>query len=285
MKKINNKWTAVTSIVIVALLFSCHPDDGLGDGNGLKTDGLASSFTVTPIPNSSNRFLLTADASQALGLKWNKGDGNYNFGLATDSLFLPDIGTYTVGLSVIGKGGEVAQSTQNVSITTADPIAGNLVLGARFDTPDDISKWTVLKISASGAAWNFGNGVATVTGSGYNQQGIYQAINVVAGNTYKIDLLASSTTGLTDTWFEVYCSTTAPAQGQDYTAGGIKRNINTWDGCGKSAFSGKVSVIGCNSSKNGGTFTATTTGVMYLVIKCGGGSANVSIDNVEVRRK
>ena len=124
-----------------------------------------------------------------------------------------------------------------------------------------------------------------MTGGGWNQQGIYQTINVLKDKTYKIDLVAASTTGMSNTWFEVYCSTTAPTQGSDYNAGGILRNINTWDGCGTSAFSGKISVVGCNVDKNKGTFTPTADGVMYLVIKGGGEDlkGGISIDNIEVR--
>jgi hypothetical protein len=288
MKKINIlKISAMMLITSVSGIYmACQPDE-FGDGNGLTDpEFAASSFKVTPISGTTNKFLLTVDdVSKALGFKWDKGDGTYLFGNATDTLFLPDVGTYTIGLTVIGKGGVEATTTKDIVITTPDPNAGNLVLGGKFETADDISKWTVLNISASGTTWAFDGGKATVTGGGWNQQGFYQTINVVSGKTYKIDLNASSTSGVSNTWFEVYCSTTAPVQNNDYTADGIKRNINTWDGCGTSAFSGKVSAIGCNDSKNGGTFTATADGVMYLVIKCGGEDlkSGISVDNVEVR--
>lgn len=97
-------------------------------------------------------------------------------------------------------------------------------------------------------------------------------------------MVASSDTPLVNTWFEVYMLSSIPATGQD-VGGTVYRNINTWDGCGTSKFKGKVSSVGCNASKNGGEFTATTTGTMYLVIKCGGQTVNsLSIDKVEFRR-
>jgi hypothetical protein len=71
------------------------------------------------------------------------------------------------------------------------------------------------KISASGAQWVFANGKATIVASGSSQQGIYQAVNVVAGQKYSIDMVASSDTPLVNTWFEVYVLNTAPVTGQD----------------------------------------------------------------------
>jgi hypothetical protein len=97
-------------------------------------------------------------------------------------------------------------------------------------------------------------------------------------------MVASSATGLEDTWFEVYMLNSLPAPGND-VSGTVYRNINTWDGCGKTAFGGKVSAIGCNAGKNSGTYTATTTGTVYLVIKCGGKTVNsLSVDKVEIRK-
>jgi len=283
--KTNNKkiGLAVIGALFVGIFSGCQPENYAD--NGLTTPGLAASFTITAVEGKTNRFVLKADASKALAVKWDKGEGSYYLGYPIDSLFLPDVGSYNIGLTVVGKGGVEVKATKNVVITTPDPKAGNLILGGKFDTADDISKWTVLTISASGTTWTLADGRATVTGGGWNQQGIYQTINVVAGRTYKIDMSASSTSGVSNTWFETYCSYTAPVQNNDYSADGIKRNINTWDGCGASAFSGKISSVGCNASKNGGTFTATTTGVMYFVIKCGGEDLKdgISIDNVEVR--
>ena len=96
-------------------------------------------------------------------------------------------------------------------------------------------------------------------------------------------MVCSSTSGLTETWFEVFASPVAPVQGNDYSEGGAKRSINTWAGCGIDPFAGKISSIGCGD--NTGVFTPTEDGVMYIVIKSGGGDLKdgVAVDNIEVR--
>jgi hypothetical protein len=288
MKKLNIV-KGISIMLIVATMsvyMACQPDE-FGDGNGLSDPSVSASFTVTKVEGKVNTYVLTANSKNVLGVKWDKGDGiGFGFGKTIDTVVYPDAGKYEVVLQAIGKGGITASSpAQEINVETSDPIAGNIVVGGKFETSDDISKWTVLNISASGTSWTFADGKATVTGGGWNQQGFYQTINVLSGKTYKIDLNASSTSGVSNTWFEVYCSTTPPVQNSDYNSGGIKRNINTWDGCGTAAFSGKVSTIGCNSSKNGGTFTAAADGVMYLIIKCGGEDLKngISVDNIEVR--
>jgi hypothetical protein len=279
--KILIKTAMMLSVVLVS---GCMPDD-ITD-NGLYESNLDATFTVIPDESSPNYFTLSSNANNYITSRWDLGDGAPAFtGDQQQRVFLPDAGTYTITHMAVGKGGATKTETGSLTVTTSDPNSGNIVVGGKLDTPDDISKWTVLNISASGAAWTFAGGKATVTGSGYNQQGFYQTINVIKNKTYKIELIASSTTGVFNTWFEVYCSTTAPTQNNDYSAGGALRNINTWDGCGSSPFSGKISVVGCNASKNTGTFTPTADGVMYLVIKGGGEDlkGGISIDNIEVR--
>jgi hypothetical protein len=289
MKKINMRFLDKIAIIVISLiLFSgCQAED-IGDGNGLSTEGLNSGFTITPGSNA-NTFNLAAssNATDFVFHYWNIDDGAGSaLGAANESLFLPDVGTYTIIHDVFGKGGSgSAPTTQTIIVTTPDPVSGNLVQGGKLDTASDISKWTVLNISASGTSWAFANGKATVTGGGWNQQGFYQAISVVSGRTYKVDMVASSTSGVSNTWFEVFVSPTMPTQNNDYSAGGKIRSINTWAGCGGSAFSGKISSVGCGGTDNIGTFTATVTGTVYLVIKCGGENLKdgISVDNIELR--
>lgn len=274
---------AVVLLSAVAIV-GCFPDD-ITD-NGLSSANLDASFTIVPDNTSPNKFTLKATSTDYIVSKWDLGDGSPAYlGKMDEKIFVPDAGSYTITHYAVGKGGEMKSATQPLNVTTPDPNSGNIVLGGKFETSADIAKWTVLTISSSGTAWTFTGGKATVKGGGWNQQGIYQAINVVKDKTYKIDLIASSTSGCSNTWFEVYCSTTAPTQNSDYNADGMKRSINTWDGCGTTAFSGKISNIGCKADNNKGLFTAPVTGVMYLVIKSGGEDLKdgISIDNVEVR--
>lgn len=278
----NNKLTILYCCMIL-MLSGCLPED-VGIGNGLTDTSLDAGFTIVPDNESPNRFVLKATNTSYIMSKWELGDGSPPFiGSMEQSIFLPDAGTYTITHYAVGKGGYAESTSQELIVETSDPNSGNIVLGGRLDTEDDIAQWTILNISPSGAAWVFEDGKATITADGYNQQGFYQAINVIKGKTYTIDMVCASTSGVFNTWFEVFASTTAPVQDNDYSADGAKRSINTWAGCGSDPFAGKISVIGCGD--NSGTFTATDDGVMYLVIKSGGEDLKdgISVDNIEVR--
>lgn len=280
-----NKGLLLSSAVF--FLASCTPDTIDDEGNGLTQTATAdASFTVTK--TSENRYHLKAVNDNNINFinsQWNIDYDGFNNGKNEIDIFFPDAGTYTIQRNTVGIGGQVAgTANQTIVVPTADPVAGNIIQGGRFDTPDEIAKWTILPISSTGAQWVFANGKATIVASNSNQQAFYQAVNVVAGQKYSIDMVASSATALEDTWFEVYMLNSLPAPGNDVT-GTVYRNINTWDGCGKTAFGGKVSTIGCNTSKNGGVYTATATGTVYLVIKCGGKTVNsLSVDKVELRK-
>lgn len=264
-------------------LISCTPDTINNDA--ISQDPVDASFTVSK--TAENRYLLKRNYNNYLNSQWNIDDNGFNNGKSEENLFLPDAGTYVIEHQAVGIGGQVAgNASQTIVVPTSDPIAGNMIKGGRFDTPDEAAQWSIHKISASGAQWVIGNntGVATIVASGNNQQAIYQAVNVEAGKSYSIDMVASSDTPLVNTWFEVYVLNSLPASGQD-VSGTVYRNINTWDGCGTSKFKGKVSSVGCNNSKNSGVYTATATGTVYLVIKCGGETVNsLKIDKVEFRR-
>lgn len=274
-----NKSLLVSSAIL--FLGSCTPDTV--DGNAIDQGALDASFKVTK--TSENHYLLKRNYNNYINSRWDIDGDGFNNGKGEENLFLPDAGTYVIQHQAVGIGGVVGgTASETIVVPTSDPISGNMIQGGRFDTPDEVAKWSVHKISASGAQWVFANGKATIVASGSSQQGIYQAVNVVAGQKYSIDMVASSDTPLVNTWFEVYVLNTAPVTGQD-VGGTVYRNINTWDGCGTSKFKGKVSSVGCNGSKNGGIYTATTTGTVYLEIKCGGGTVNsLSIDKVEFRR-
>ena len=264
-----------------AVLSSCVPDSV--DGNGINQDPVDASFTTTK--TAENRYTLKRNFNNFLNSRWNIDNDGFNNGKNEEKIFLPDAGTYKIQHNAIGIGGAVVgTASQTIVVPTSDPISGNMIQGGRFDTPEELAKWTKHVISPSGAEWILGNGKATIVATDSNQQALYQAVNVVAGKQYSIDMVASSQSALVNTWFEVYVLNNIPASGQD-VSGTVYRNINTWDGCGTSKFEGKISSVGCNTSKNGGVYTATTTGTVYLVIKCGGKTVNgLSIDKVEFRR-
>lgn len=288
----------ITTFAVIMLSFigmmivtSCQPEDSFKN-NGLVSSDLDASFTITPVSGVTNRYTLEAQSADGVLTNWwDSGDGSGKFrGKVNEEIFLPDAGIYTVTHTVVGIGGTTYTSTQELTVEESDPNAGNIVKGGKFDTAEDIANWTVVNISASGTEWTFANGKATVQGGGWNQKGIYQAIDVIGGKTYKIDMLVSSTSGVSNTWFEVFASPTKPVDGSDYSAGGKLITINTWAGCGSEPFSGKLSIVGCDLGaitypNEPGKFIAENTGTIYLVIKCGGEDLKdgIVVDNVEMR--
>jgi hypothetical protein len=267
--------------VIIGIYTGCKPEK-YGEGNGLTSPDLNASFTVTPVAGKANYYVLNADTKGVLGVKWSLEEGlDPAVGKSVDTVFYPDAGTYTVTLYAIGIGGETKTTTQNVIVPKSDPNAGNLVLGSKMAAGDD-AFWNHITISP-GVTFAIENGKMVAKGGGYGHAGIWQAIDVVAGHKYMVDMLASGS-GATDTWFEVYVGTKLPVNGQDYSDGGKRLALNTWTGCGNKPFSGKLSSIQCDGAGN--TFKAATTGKMYLLIKSGGsnlGLTGIAITKVEFR--
>jgi hypothetical protein len=271
------------AIITLSSLGSCQSEDTVD--NGLSDTNVDPSFTITPVDGSANKFTLVAQTKNVLGSKWDLGDGAGSYiGKMTETIFLPDAGTYTITHGAIGRGGVINTATKEIVVATPDPVAGNILKGGKLVDAADWAQWTIAN-PASSASITFASGSATLTASGWAGNGIYQAINVVAGKKYVIDMITSSTTGCSNTWFEVYCGYSAPITGTDYSEGGKLRALSTWDGCAKTPFSGKISVVGCKPENNLGIFTATKTGIAYLVIRGGGEDmkAGINIQNIEMR--
>lgn len=282
-----NKVVKFLAVVLVAATISCQPDE-LGDGNGLTATDLDAGFIISPVAGVNNTYQLSANGSY-LTSSWDLGSTselNFYEGGNTEEVFFPDAGIYTISHKVTGIGGVSEIVSQQLDVETSDPVAGNIVRGGKFQDATDHSEWTVLNISESGATWTFNDGSATVSASGYNQQGMYQAIDVVANKEYNMNMLVSGESN-DETWFEVFASTIEPTQNQDY-GNNIVMGLNTWDGCGTGSFNGLLSDEGCvNNSYTesiNNTVVFDTSGTIYLVIKCGGNqTAGITITNVEMR--
>ena len=275
-------------LVLIGIIFtSCQPDE-LGEGNGLTVNNLDADFTISEVTDANNTYSLNAINSY-ISSSWDLGKGGgFSSGGNSAEVFFPDAGTYTVQHKVTGIGGVSSVSSKTVNVATSDPIAGNIVKGGKFEGASAHSEWTVLNISASGANWTFNDGSATIVASGWNQQAIYQPIEVIANKTYTIDMIVSGD-GNDETWFEVFASTVEPVQWNDY-GNNIVMGLNTWGGCGTGSFNGILSSVGCvdnsYSSSKSNEVTFDTSGTIYLVIKCGGNQTyGITISNVEMRGK
>jgi hypothetical protein len=277
----------LTLVLVMLVMTSCQPDE-LGEGNGLIATDLDAAFTITPVTSANNTYSLSANSSY-LTTSWDLGKGaGFSTGGLIEEVFFPDAGTYIVQHKITGIGGTSAVTSQNIDIATSDPIAGNIVKGGKFEDATDHGECTVLNISASGANWTFNNGSATIVANSWNQQAVYQPIEVIANKKYTIDMIVSGD-GNDETWFEVFASATAPTQGNDY-ASNVVMGLNTWGGCGTGSFNGVLSSVGCvdnsYSSSKSNEVTFDTSGTIYLVIKCGGAqTSGITISNVEMRGK
>ncbi len=279
-----------SALLVFSIFISCQPDD-VGSGNGIVGTDLDAGFTITPVANVTNRYILEAQTkTDVISDWWDIGDGSGVYqGYTKEQIFVPDAGTYTISHFTVSKGGHKTSTSKPLVVALSDPLAGNLVKGGKFLNATDYAQWTKLELSPN-ADWVFSPGGATVYSSGgWAQEGIYQAINVVANQKYSLDMLIKTTGTFSDTWFEVYVGKTVPVTGKDYGDNRIM-GVSTWDGCGTAPFSGKLSVVGCikNSVTNtmNNTFTFPNSGTVYLVIRSGGNGfspAGITISNVELR--
>jgi hypothetical protein len=181
--------------------------------------------------------------------------------------------------ATIPSNGKMAESNVITIKVTPSDSSPNLVQGGKFNTGDE-SKWTLLTISSPGVTVDLTGGKAVWKGGSWGHMGIYQAIQVEANKKYQVNMNISGS-GASDTWFQVYVGKTVPQQGKDYTDGGSILGLNTWNGCGKTAFDGPLTSINCDGS--GGVVQFSTAGTVYIVIRGGGdnlGTTGISVDNV-----
>jgi len=252
----------------------------------ITSDMLDAGFTVELV--SANNYLITANSLENIIFhEWDLDNGlGFVQGTESSELSLPDAGDYEIIHRVAGAGGIYSSEVSTVvSVPVSDPIAGNIVRGGKFDSEANIAEWTIGGTGSVDGVWTFADNKATLTASDWAGRGIYQAIEVEEGRSYQIDMYVSSTSGCTDTWFEVYCGYSDPAaSSEDYSDGGKLLEISTWGGTATAAFGQNFSTIATNPEANG-VFTATATGTVYLVIRGGGADMQdgISITNVEMR--
>lgn len=264
--------------LLLALLLSagCATDD---DPIAVPPpDSEEAAFTYSFDPENPNTVIFTASPDvETWYTHWAFGDNTAAEGLDVTKTY-PLSGEYEVRFKIFTDDG-TAESTQMVSIES-DLLGPNLIQNGEFEGDD---AWTILPIS-NGVEVAFENGAVSWSGGGWGQEGIYQTIEVEANQVYQINMEVTCN-GLSDSWFEVYAGQTVPVDGVDYTDGGIRLGLNTWDGCGAEPFEGLFTAFSCSGED--GTFQFTEGGTVYLVIRGGGaeyGTDGVTIDNVSVRQ-
>lgn len=237
-----------------------------------------AAFTYDYDIDNPNRVLFKAanEGVNAWYSHWLFGDNTSGEGTEVSKTY-PLKGQYVVRHKIFTEGG-TAEYYDSVRIE-ADLLGADLVENGELNGED---AWELLPI-ADGVEITFENGQASWTGGGWGHAGIYQAIAVEAGTLYQINMEIKGE-GMTDCWFEVYVGKASPVAYQDYTDGGIRLGLNTWEGCGGEPFDGLFSTLSCSGGD--GTFEFPDAGLVYLVIRSGGvdlGTNGVRIDNISVR--
>jgi hypothetical protein len=302
---INSCISLFFGIATLSVLNGCQTTDIKDNGLVNKTV-LDPSFTITPV-SGINTYLLKG-SDNLISSKWYLDKGsNEAIGKTSQLVSFPDKGIYNIIHTAIGVGGEQKSETKTLTIDAADPVGGNLIVGGQFKDASDFSKWKRLIYfgddgnPVQNARWTFfpkksptKPGGATLTSKNWEQQGLYQIINVVAGVEYQVEMAVSGEEASVNTWFEVYADAAAPAifkKNDDYTAGGAKLKLTTWCGGLKGKFSGDLTALDCDTQlhptrKLKGIIKFATSGPIYFIIRSGGekvGDSGITIQNVQVR--
>jgi hypothetical protein len=290
-KNIKRSFWCLLPVITIGLTIGCQPDEFEGNGNGLIGEDLDPTFVIEPVTveGKMNTYQFKLNSIEdVVGVFWDLGDGALSSGMqTTDVIFFPDADTYTIKTQLVGKGGELFESEQQLVVATSDPKYGNLLKGGRLNEGDE-DFWSILQYSG-GVSPQFTGDKVLFDYGGWSHAGIYQSFEAVAGQKYRIDMTMTGN-GAQDTWFEVYIGMTDPATvSGDYNEGGTRLGLNTWAGCGKTKFGDKLTKLSCVGSSSGdgnGVFEVAETGTYYIVIRTGGanlGTGGISVDNIEIR--
>ncbi len=246
------------------------------------------------------------------------GSGNHQFELTPTNLKVKGTGAY-MGMYKVGEHGTTPTPESEINYQIIELSASKLVLQKTFDwgywrfefvpqsdeaegadlidggDMEDESKWNIFGAGIALTTTEFADGALKLnngTGTAQTNVIIWQAVDVQAGKyRFSADVKGS---GAANSWLEVYFGSSAPVDGSDYSEN-LYTGLNTWDGCGASAFDGNLSVLGCKliegapapgNGKNG-EITFDSAGTIYVVFKVGSwdgslGEQGITIDNIRL---
>ena len=276
-----NTWLITLLLLSVTLNYSCKEK--------VYTLGAAPTDAQVIIEKSAgadaNHWVLKNKSTTVGVAYWDLGNGATATGNEV-TVFYPDVDVYKIVLTLAASGG-MASTTITHSQTVADPKAGNLVKGGKFATAGDIAQWTVQRIGDNvNSTIVFANGWVTIDNTAWTwgQAAIYQPIQVVAGQKYKVDL-KFKTDGIFNGWFKVYACTTQPTQLVEYSGPILVTEIGIWGDI--PAKSGLLSIINNPDAglKSGCVVTFPASGTIWLEIQAGAQDMKdgVSFTNIEFR--
>jgi hypothetical protein len=145
----------VVVFAVFVLFTGCKPDSAVDLGAKAT-----AAFTITPVPNKVNTYVLQSTSQNAFGYQWDKGNGSFVKGKQTDTAYFLLKGTYKVQLRAFGRGG-YDSAAQSVTVAV-DDIANNptfqmLVAKSWKLNPADGANAIIVGTEANPAAY-FGGG-------------------------------------------------------------------------------------------------------------------------------
>lgn len=157
------RYTSLAGVALAALLFyACEYDTrDLGPAP-------TASFTVTPVQGQVNKYALSSTSQNAFMYDWDKATGSFTRAKATDTVYFPDKGDYTVKLRVYGHNG-IDSASQVIKVAADDPAA---MTPLKALTSNGTKTWVLMP--GAGALWVgpndsenawWANGAADVTAS------------------------------------------------------------------------------------------------------------------------
>lgn len=271
MPIINNRYLLYFLLAVTTLSCVDEVDEG--------TRPKSADFTMTVNPTNLQEITFSNASEDASHFVWNFGDGT-ELSFEKDPVhFYTEPGSYTVTLNARSKGGSVIK---RIPIVVEGNEAPNIIEGGDFSDP---GKWTIFSAGMTLTTTEFVNGgLKFSNGAGPAQTNALAFITaeVEAGKTYKFSAKVKGS-GASNTWFQVYMSNVAPTNESDYNEG-MYTGLNTWDGCGATAFNGNLSELGCQGGApgngKGGMVSFNTSGTIYIVFKGGSWDGSLGVDGI-----
>lgn len=266
--------TLLTLALFGVIGISCDDNESVGPSN-IEAD---FNFTV----NNPLKVAFSNGSTNATRYGWNFGDGTSSTEESPSHEYLSG-GTYKV--TMIAKSSSGAKfKIREVTVEGAPEV--DLIEGGDMSSAAD---WNLFSAGATLTTAEFADGKLKFSnGAGPAQTNIllWQAVEVEADVDYKFSADVKGS-GATNSWAELLFGTVSPSDGSDYS-NGLYTGINTWDGCGGSAFEGNFAAISCKAPSNGkdGVVKFANSGTIYVVIKVGSwdgswGTSGITFDNVK----
>ena len=281
----NNKFIILILTVIGIVFMACEPQISIERPDvGLPPTDTDIDFTITP--GDDPYHVVLKNSSTATGIvKWDLGNGATSVDDEV-TVHFPDIGTYTITLSIITKSGYITKSIEHIQDVT-DPLYGNLVKGSKFETEGDIANWTIQYPDLGNQGLiTFADGKVHYDNNpgSWGQATIYQPVEVIADQQYRVDL-NFETSGVFNGWFKVYACLTEPVQDDEYKGEILVTEIPIWGEVG--SLTGRLLDIhnSDTGTQNNCVVSFSSSGTIWLLVQ--GGAEDLRdglyIDNVEFR--